>query len=448
MTVPAALAARTPARSRFPAVALTIIIALLAAGVEAGENFQPARVAIACAAMWSLISGSVNLVSRTARAFAVLGWVWVLWGILSLLWTPDVEAGIRDNLRVALGVCTVCVLAWLASRTPNALAAVRRGWIVAVVLTLPCALYEIITDSHLPHSYGHTESGGLQSIGVTYAAVTFGNRNYYVAFLTLAYPYILWGLARANTRASKFFYMALGTAVALIVLVDASRLGLFVLGLQWALWLGWGLSAKRFSGHLLLIGAAAIAGWSAISYLPYTVWRLQWFISGQDESVFARTGLFWAGMKMIYDSGGLGVGAGGFSRRIADTSATGGLVDPHNVWMEIFTQYGVLIGVAFVAWLVMCAIRLIVFIRRNPARSGTDTYQGSYYALLILVSLPFNGMMNSAYLSFTFLWVALGCVTLTVNAAETDLKGLRQRAAMGHKAAGFQGPLSVPRRPS
>jgi hypothetical protein len=425
VTAPEALAVRAPFRSRFPAVAITVTIALLAAGVEAGENFQPARVAIACSAAWVIVSGSMNLVSRTTRAFALLGWIWVLWGMLSLMWTPDVDAGLRDNLRVAVGVFTVCVLAWLGSRTPAALAAVRRGWIVAVALTLPFALYELITDHHFPHAYGHVETGGSHSFGVTYAAVTFGNRNYYVAFLTLAYPYILWSLARAKTRAAKFFYMSLGAAVALIVLVDSSRLGLIVLGIQWALWFGGGGGAKPLSRRLLFIAAALTAGWWAIPYLPYTVLRLQWLIAGQDESISARTDLFWAGLRMIYESGGLGVGAGGFSQHIADTAATGNLVDPHNIWMEIFAQYGVLVGVGFVAWLVACAMRLLMFIRRNRARSGTDAYEGSYYALLILVSLPLNGLMNSAYLGFTFLWVALGCITLTINAAETELTRLR-----------------------
>jgi hypothetical protein len=449
MTVPGALAASTPTRSRFAATAITIVIALLAAGVEAGENFQPARVAIACAGAWVIVSGSMNLVSRSTRAFALLGWTWVLWGVLSLTWTPDVASGIRDNLRVAVGVCTVCVLAWLASRTPAALAAVRRGWIAAVTLTLPLALYEIVTDYHLPdHSYGHIESGGLHSFGVTYACVTFGNRNYYVAFLTLAYPYILWGLSRARTRAAKFLHMALAAAVALIVLVDSSRLGLIVLGIQSALWFVGGGGIKRLSRRLLFIAVAVIAGWWIIPYLPYTVLRLQWLIGGQDESVSARTGLFWAGLRMLYDTAGIGVGAGGFSQRIADTAATSYLSDPHNVWMEIATQYGVLIGLGFVAWLVACAIRLIVFIRRHQAQSGTDAYEGSYYALLVLVSLPLNGLMNSAYLSYTFFWVSLGCIALTVNAAETELTRLRRRPAMLGQTAAFRGPLPVPRRAS
>ena len=71
MTAPEALAVRAPFRSRFPAVAITVTIALLAAGVEAGENFQPARVAIACSAAWVIVSGSMNLVSRTDRKSVV-----------------------------------------------------------------------------------------------------------------------------------------------------------------------------------------------------------------------------------------------------------------------------------------------------------------------------------------------------------------------------------------
>ena len=416
-----------PEGSHFASGAISVIIALLAAGVELGENFQPSRVALACAAILAIASGSLGRIGRTTRAFLVLGWAWLLWGVISLFWTNDVAAGTRDNLRVLLGVFTVYAFVLLGQKATAPLCAVRRGWLAAVLLTIPVAIYEIITDQHLLHSSGHVESGGSSSFGITYAGVTFGNRNYYVAFLTLAYPYLLWSVSRASNWVTKFLCIALCAGVGLIVLIDASRLGGIVIGMQLVAWLLFTRGRRDAIRRLVLVGGVLCCGYWALTLSPYTVMRFQWFVSGQDESISARLGLLMAGMQMIYDTAGIGVGAGGFVQAVQRFPETQGLVDPHNLWIEVFSQYGVFIGTAFVAWLVICAKRLVRFIKRNHSKAGKEALDGAHYALLILVSLPLNGLMNSAYLSFTFLWIAIGCVALTVNLTEVAIT--RERAA-------------------
>jgi O-antigen ligase len=327
---------------------------------------------------------------------------------------------VRDNLRVALGVFTVSTVAALCSRTRDALSAIRRGWILAVLLTLPVAGYEIATDVHLPHSYGQLESGGEESFAIRYAAVTFGHRNYYAAFLTLAFPFILWRFSLARSFRGKLMVGSLAMAVVFLVVLNASRLGMVLLVLQAGVWFVAG-ARRRKRVWLAVLAMVVMTLVLALTMLPYTVLRLQLLASGDDDSLTARTGLLRTGLGLIYSSGGLGVGAGGFSRRVAAAGVnTGGLVDPHNVWIEVLAQYGVLVGGAFIAWLSLCGLRLLRLRKQFP--QGSETRGGLLCAILVLISLPLNGMMNSAYLSFTFFWVATAGLIAAANSAAAELR--------------------------
>ena len=70
--------------------------------------------------------------------------------------------------------------------------AMEELMILAFCMTVPIAFREILTDQHLPTSYGPLATGGLDSFSIVYASATFGNRNTYAAFLVLVFPFLLW----------------------------------------------------------------------------------------------------------------------------------------------------------------------------------------------------------------------------------------------------------------
>lgn len=416
-----------------PAVLAFLILALLATGIEVGGQVQPARIAIGFALVWLALAGAIQFSGRTLISVCLVGCVWMAWGSLSLAWTPDALAGVRELSGVALGVVTVCTVMWLLRATRGSRSLITAGWLAAVSLTLPIAAHEMITDHHLPSSYGQIESGGEESLPMVYAAVTFGNRNTYIAFLTLAFPFLLWGTASARGRFRRLLFYLVAMAAAAIILTDASRIGAALVCFETLLWIFWFIKRPMVRALAVVMLAAVVAG--AVYLLPVTALRFAAALSGNDGSIDARYGLLRAGIHFLVATGGVGIGAGGFDHAVTtglNPYATGGMTNPHNVWIQIFSQYGLLVGLAFCGWLWVCGSRLRRAIRsaENP-----DDRVAARAGLLLILSLPLNGVLNSAYLSFTFLWVALGCALAVCEGCSGESVQVRTALA-AHPALG------------
>ncbi len=335
-------------------------VTLLATGMELGGNLQPARVLIAAGLLWSACAGRLlRDRSDTMRAFLAMSSFWLVWGLASLAWTPDFEAGLTELAGVALGILTVVVVTSLAWRVPSAPHWLRRGWVLAFLLTLPIAFHEILTDQHLPSSYGQLSTGGSDSFAIVYAAATFGNRNTYAAFLVLVFPFLVWQLERTKGACGRLLVLAMAVTVLALVLLAATRLGIISIAIEITAWLCLNVTRRAFRGALLsgvlLLGLAGLYS----EYLPYTRLRFEGAISGNDQSIDQRSGLFTNGIQFVAETAGFGVGAGGYSSLVRTGAGyynTGGQINPHNVWIQIASQYGIYVGLAFVCWLLYCFI--------------------------------------------------------------------------------------------
>src|ERR1022692_3452998 len=91
------------------------IVTLLACGVAIGGSIQPSRVLIAISIVVLLRLRAVA-VGPQLRLFIAMGSIWVLWGILSLLWTPDFYAGWDQVVGIGLGIVTAAVVSLLVAR--------------------------------------------------------------------------------------------------------------------------------------------------------------------------------------------------------------------------------------------------------------------------------------------------------------------------------------------
>jgi O-antigen ligase len=404
------------------AILLLVILALLSTGVEIGDSFQPARILIIIGLFWVLTRrDGIRLRSRCQTLLLLFGSTWILWGLTSLLWTPDVANGIRELTGIALGLLTAFAMMRLIVHAPLALRAIRSGWVWAFAVTMPIAAWEVLYDQHLPGARGHDFTGGETIITITYAAATFGNRNTYSAFIVLAFPFLLWSLHKSS-RWRKLLIAMLITAAVCIQLMNASRLGAGATLCELLAWLV--LTKQGKARARVLLAGAALLGILAqvLTYLPYTQLRYNLFLEGRDDSVLGRTGLLECGAQFLAETAGAGVGAGGFAAGIlAGRGAydTRGAIDPHNVWVEVFSQYGLLVGVAFVAWLLYCAVALWRMRPRHGRRLvAPEITEAGLYGLVVMAGLPLNGMMNSGYITYTFLWAALGCVAGIVSVSE------------------------------
>jgi|WetSurMetagenome_2_1015567.scaffolds.fasta_scaffold01171_13 teichuronic acid biosynthesis protein TuaE len=406
-------------RMNYAALLIWLSLALLATGVEVGGSLQPSRIVIVAAAVLMLLKGKLlGDLTRPTRFFVLVAVAWLLWGATSLFWTPDLPAGVREMIGVCLGFLTVVTLLNLARSTPDVLRMIRLGWLASFLFTVPIAIYEIVTDQHMPQSYGQLTLGGLENAPIIYASTTFGNRNTYIAFVVIALPFILWGFHAARGWLHKGFYLAVVAGAAGLVMLTSSRLAIVATVIELLVWFLLTFNFWKFRNVVTVVLLVSVLAWGfmQISNVSALV-QIRILNAGryEDQSASRRGALYMNGMQFILRTTGIGVGAGGFQQSIEngwDLYDTGGVIDPHNLFLEVFSQYGLVVGGLFFGWLIYCFKVMVSGLRRKRLASSGELELAAKHGVVIMLALLPIALLNSSFLTFTIFWMAVACLTV------------------------------------
>ncbi len=343
----------------------------------AGQAIYPFKVVVPTLFLVS-IGRSVDLLRRPG-SFARLLLILAGWSIVGLAWTVDRVAGAREVSILLFAALASSSLAAACCRL-SGVRALLRGWVAAGYLTASIAVYELLTDRHLPSEFIEDSGSQLGDLVLS----TFGNPNNFGAFIVLTVPFI--GLVATKAGTGWGFgpvdrIAAQGVALLLpaLLVLAGSRLALFGVTLSGFCYVALGRrwrSTWRFAGGITALGSvlAVIAISSGLELVGKlgSVLDDDPFTTGSVES---RVNLVWNGMDFAWQSRGVGIGAGGFE--VAMQSGENrfpvgpGVVNPHNFWIEMLSQYG-LVGLGLVVVVLIGATRAIVGFRRT---SGTITVE-------------------------------------------------------------------------
>lgn len=319
-----------------------------------------------------------------AASFIVTGLV----GLPSV--TPGSDNPYSEFLAVVLGLLTALAARAWQRREPGLYLALCRGWVVAALVMCLVALAEVVTGAHLP--------GYLASAHPDPAA-SFGNPNSLAVFVVMAN---VWAtpVRRHSSALWRLSTWVLVPATLAIALLTDARLATVV----WLAIMGWSVvSGVRRSRHgLARVGEALLplgAAFVLLAVAP-TLLSLATESATAGSSGGVRADLTRIGLGFARDNHGLPTWPGSFEalmRDNVDTEAVGGLVNAHNVWVEILVQYGVPSLLLLLGWLLSCAVR----------RSGErDVAALGALAILLL------GVVDSSFLDAPTLWLSV--LTLAV----------------------------------
>jgi hypothetical protein len=350
------------------------------------------------------------------RVFAFVGFVWLVWGGCSVFWSPSFAGGVEDVFAVGFGFAVGVALLTLGAAQVSSLRWLRRGWVLAFLVTGAVAIWELVTGNHLPGAYAErAPEYALRSIAIS----TFGNPNNYGAFLVLCLPFLLHSRQQTSSLLGATFYEVLlvlffgilfmtgsrsaflGAVVEMGVLVfffGAVKRGLALLGMGGALLVGLFYAGFSFEDLQILSSLQVMVSASAF----------------EQGSLQARLGLTLNGVWMLLSTLGIGVGAGGYElvARSPDLPYyTSGLVNPHNFWIEVVSEYGILVGGLFV-W--MMGLFFLRSLQAYWARKGV----WAQTALLMLVGYFFAALANSTYMAQPTNWMAIASIMCIVSALE------------------------------
>lgn len=364
--------------------------------------------------LYLLLTGRAirKLRSKTEKFFVMVGFVWVAWGMCSVLWScllwgASPLRSLREIIDVSFGLLSCLTLTKFLEGDPRKANILRMGWVLAFLVTGAVALWEINSGNHLP---GYATEG-LELEAAVYS--TLGNPNNYAAFLALSFPFLLWSVRISNGYRKIVFATLLGSLPILMVLA-AGRLAMLALILE--IFLFAVLQILRpvrnwrvvFAIAGLILCLLLAVGWYQPTAVKYA--RLfEEFDSG--GSAYLRFNVYRDGLRFLWMSYGTGIGPANFQHLMITGLApygAEGLVDPHNFWLEVASQYGLIVFGFLLTWFGLAASsawRARSLALRYPS---IELESASESVLLGLAGYVLVAAENSAYIPQSTNWLFIG----------------------------------------
>lgn len=419
---PAVAAASGPARPGpghlawgalgFALVVLTPVFGYVAGALQGAALLVPAYAAVVVGAATAVPVG------RGWRdpgvVLLVLFWaVFAAWAPVAYGRAPDATTAREELLALALGAGLSLSLVAVSRGRPDGLAALRWGWVAALALTGTLGAIEFVTGRHLgvwvtrPWPFGD---------GVV--ASTFRNPNDFGAALVAMLGAVLATRARADSRALRAALTALAAGSFVLVMLTQSRgcvagaaLLLVLEGVRLARAAADGHRLRDLAREHYRVVTALLTAFLVVALASFAVPPLaarnplaQILAAAQRpetaEADTLRVGLIAAALRYLRDSGYAGTGAGSYEVIMWNDPASGVAkqTNLHNAFVELLSQYGVLVSVPLLLLLVVCVGRLL-----RPAPDSVDRNEAAAH----LLAFALLGVTASSALTMPMWWLML-----------------------------------------
>ena len=178
--------------------------------------------------------------------------------LLSMIWTPDKGQALKELFYYPVHILIFFEILVFAKFAQKTLKTITWAWLLSLSITLAIAIWEITTSNHLALSKFEAEDVTLNVGGIIserpFAAVTFGNFNGYVAYISFALPFIFYFLLDNKKNMMKVLLaIAIVFTAIVVILIDASRGGLITILIMGLILF---LKSKQSPYKFVLLGAA------------------------------------------------------------------------------------------------------------------------------------------------------------------------------------------------
>ena len=329
--------------------------------------------------------GNCNYTKPIRQFFIFL----IVFCVCSLAWTFNFTEGCKAIVYNILHFALFSEIIVFSRYANNPLRSISQGWMFVVLLLSVISIWEITTGNHLSIAYEDTQSINVDGVISTrmIANGTFANYNGFVTFLCFALPWIFYHMS--ITFKEKLIYILSVVTLLLAILtvfIDGSRGGLFAVITVVTVYIFFKPKGKAsYVTFVLFIGALIFM---IFQYGEQIFFVLS--VKGDRQGLTSdssRIEIWSACLKALVRTFGLGSGIGGVSGAIESVSKSVINV-PHNMILEAFLEYGLIIGITFIVFIGKLLKRGYKLIDRNRRMA----------VMMAILSMPFYCIINSLYL--------------------------------------------------
>lgn len=379
---------------------LFLLILGLGLGAIGGALQIPRVLAILFIPSLMKVNVSTAYISRIRTFFII----WMLWIVLSLLWTPDKSEGMKFSMYYMVHFIYFLEICIFSTVAKNPFESISSGWVYAILISSVVGYWELITDQHTYIS--KLEGGQVRNLGgglivsQKFAASFFMNYNSYVTFLCTGLPFVFYKLM--NTRG--FNLKNLPQIIALVsaavfILYNASRGGALALAIMF---LGYVIATRKAgTGKLSFIMIVTVG---AVIFMKFGSDMLAGITSRLSaEGTFTEDSrwIIWLNaLRVFADTLGLGTGVGGIMTSM--TSVSNDILITHNFLLEVLVEFGLLIFVYFIILL----FRLVKTTIKMPSSLAKNVL------VIALLAFPFYSIVDSSYCESPFTFALLSSLAV------------------------------------
>ncbi len=372
-----------------------------------GGFFQPVRVFIICSLPW-IIKFCISQASTLGYRYELNTYfIWVSYAIISLLWVIVPIESIKEIIYLFINFSGFFLLIFISQKAVQPKESIMRGWVILFVLTIPIALGEFWFDKHLSISKWDealTMNFGYMQMKRNFASVTFNNMNSYSVILTFILPFIMGGIftrdcVTSSKRIGRFLSWMLLFVLVYFVIMNGSRGALLCLMIAMVILLKYYVrSIKTFIILSIAISFAVVLFFYFSGHiLDLIKIRLSTF-KFEDQG---RESMITYGLDALVNSFFMGVGPADFSPTMLYTYNSK-LTSPHNFFLEVLVQYGVVIFLLFMGLF----FRIINKLRKNK------NIKYRFIVIVGLFTLPISFIITSGYIVYVWSWLYIASLLI------------------------------------
>lgn len=345
----------------------------------------------------------IGLVGKYLRTLSITIVCFMLYCLLSLAWTPNLEEGLTDFVYFILHFLLFMEIVVFAMCANNPKDTISKGWLVAVFLTIVFAMWEFHTGIHMPYCRNSDDTLANLGDGLViereFAAVAFVNYNTYVTFLCFAIPFLLYIISNKEKEKKIIYWFTLAIIILAVfcILKNGSRGGLLsvftVTGIYFL------MKPKNLKWTITILLLFALVIYVFYSYGDEFVYIIARASDGNLTEGGERLVVWDYALDQFFSTVGFGVGIGGMFDAMEGVASD--IKITHNIFLEILLLYGFVFCIVFVAFLLKMLFE---------ARQIKD-FPTKVTIYTALISFPIYGIINSGYLSNPFVFVGLASLS-------------------------------------
>jgi O-antigen ligase len=400
-------------------VGLTSVLAVLAVAATVGSHMPLLGLSwlrILAVAMF-LLTFARALAMPARRISVVLGLhialivFWFLQAVMATAILGANEAAIRELASITFGFILLLIPLLHGLRTEQLPRQISRFWVLAFMVALFFAVLELMTGQKLESNF--TETQPEHVFEQLFLVSTFDNPNNYAVFLLLCLPFLMIELACALSKSAKAFLVLMVLTLLVQIVLTASRaaiMGALAFLLIWTAFRLGGRVVVLFTCAAALL-AAALAAYAEKLGLESLSIFLKLISSVEDleyGSSRERYNIFLNSWQIILAHPLFGVGPGQFAQYLSRDHLIYPIEvpNPHSMFLEVFTQYGVVTFSLFVVCIAAIGVSAWRVLRSSGFGTDAAKVSCAVVSAIPLYLIALN--INSTYMSLQFCWIFLG----------------------------------------